>query len=84
VDGRSLHINVQTEGGEVRAEVLDPATNQVLPGFSAAESIAAQGDHLDAELRWQHSADLASLSGRSVRLRFLLRNGSLYSFWLRP
>ena len=84
VDGRSLHINVQAQGGEVRAEVLDAATNQALPGFSAAESIAAQGDHLDAELRWRHSADLASLSGRSVRLRFLLRNGSLYSFWLRP
>lgn len=84
LDGRTLHINAQTNDGEIRAEILDAQANQALAGFGVADSIPVRGDQLDAALVWRHSADLHSLAGRTVRLRFLMRNASLYSYWLRP
>jgi len=40
------------------------------------------GDLLRAEGKWQ-KGDIADLQGKAVSLRFTLRNGSLYSYWLR-
>ena len=70
----NLYINADVEG-ELRAEVLDNR------GRVVAESDAVNGDLPRAALKWQ-TGELAELVGKTVSLRFTLRKGSLYSYWL--
>lgn len=79
VDGNSLRINLDASKGDVRAEILDATGKRALPGYTIGDSVAASGDRVDAELRWR-AASVAALKGRTVRLRFALRNASLYAF----
>jgi hypothetical protein len=41
-----------------------------------------QSDATSQRLSWKGAPDLATLSGRPVKLRFQLKNGALYSFWV--
>ena len=34
------------------------------------------------EVKWRGVADVSQLAGQPVRLRFHLRSGALYSFWI--
>lgn len=81
MSGKSLHVNVDAPGGELRAELLEAGGEQVLPGYSRRESIPVRGDRLNAELKWQDS-NLAALAGKPARLRFVLRNARFYAFWV--
>jgi hypothetical protein len=36
------------------------------------------------QVNWEGKSDLAELSGKPVRIKFYLENGSLYSFWVSP
>ena len=80
-DGGSLHVNAETQDGEVRAAVLDADTMEPLPGLSASECLPLRGDHLRGQLAWRQGSRLVSES--PVRLRFELRGASLYAFWLQ-
>jgi hypothetical protein len=37
-----------------------------------------------SEVRWNGAPDLAAHTGKPVRLRFHLKSGRLYSFWVSP
>lgn len=80
IDGKTLHLNVDAPGGEVRTEVLDATSQDVLPGFSQSDSVPLSKDSVDVESRW-NQANLSSLKGKTVRLRFVFRKARLYSFW---
>jgi hypothetical protein len=80
MEGRSLHLNIAAPQGEVRAEILDAEGKRVLSGFSRGECVPFTGDSLNAELKWKKTL-VSSLAGKTVRLRFLLQNSSLYAFW---
>jgi hypothetical protein len=71
-----LHLNLEATGGWCNAALCDEQ-GRAIPGFERSEPIT--GDHLDAEVMWPGSALPA---GRSVALRFTLKNASLYSYWL--
>ncbi|MCK5328321.1 MAG: hypothetical protein KAR36_06940, partial [Candidatus Latescibacteria bacterium] len=81
VDGRELHINVDSWRGQVRAEILDASTGRPIPGFGREESVPAVTDHIDATLRWDNKPDISELRGRTVRLRFWILRAQLYAFW---
>jgi hypothetical protein len=74
--GGDLHANA-TIDGELRAELLDPETGGVMEGFEAGDCEPLQGDHLRARVAWKASPPL----GRTVQVRFILRDASLYAFW---
>ena len=80
--GSWLHVNLKAPTGELRVEVLGKEGNTPLPGFSLEESEPASTDSLDAELKWKSGAELSSLQGRTVRLRFKLQRASLFSYWV--
>ena len=46
-----------------------------------ATSDPTTGDLLDGTVSWQGEG-LAGLAGKTVSLRFRLRDGSLYAYWL--
>jgi hypothetical protein len=77
--GASLHCNVDAPRGALRAAVLD-GSGKPIPGFALDDAEVVTGDRLDATVRWR-GASLASLTGKTVRLRFELRRGSFYAFW---
>ncbi len=81
LEGTELHANLKAPRGELRVELLDHKTQKPLPGYSLQESEPLTGDGLDLQLRWKSGTDLSSLVGRTVRLHFVLKNASLYSYW---
>jgi hypothetical protein len=79
--GGHLFVNADVRQGELRAEVLDEA-GAVIHGFELAQSEPVSVDSTKVELRWRNNPNLAQLETGLVRLRFHLRRGSLFSFWL--
>lgn len=81
--GKHLFVNLAAPHGELRAEVLDKDGKVIAP-FTKENSITASGDKTLLKLNWKDGGDLSKLAGESVRFRFHLRNGALYSFWVSP
>jgi hypothetical protein len=81
--GRYLFVNVDADAGELRAEILDKDGN-VIPGFARDQCVSVRADKTLVQVGWKGEADLSAVAGRTVRLRFFLRNGRLYAFWVSP
>jgi len=81
--GEQLFINIAAPQGELRVEALDE-NGRVIAPFSAANCEPVKADSTKQQVRWKGAASLASLTGRTVRFRFHLTNGSLYAFWVSP
>lgn len=78
--GNSLFLNVSTSAaGSVRVEVQN-RDGQPLPGFMLADSYEIYGDDLERAVGWKGNPDLATLAGKPVRLRFVIRDADIYSF----
>ncbi|MCL5099299.1 MAG: glycosyl hydrolase family 32 [Candidatus Omnitrophica bacterium] len=81
--GRYLFVNLNTDRGELRAEVLDGKGQAIAP-FTCGNCLPARTDKTLFRLAWKGASDLGTLSGRAVRFRFHVQNGSLYAFWVSP
>jgi hypothetical protein len=83
--GMHLFVNADVDAGtgELRAEILDES-GQVIPPFSRENSIPVRADKTLQAIRWQGATNLSSVTGKPVKLRFLLKSGKLYSFWVSP
>jgi hypothetical protein len=81
--GNRLFVNVAAPRGELRAEALDESGRVIAP-FTTGACVPVSGDTTLAEIKWKGAADLSPLAGKSVRFRFHLRDGKLYSFWVSP
>jgi hypothetical protein len=76
--GRKLKINASCgQGGCVRVEVTDPE-ERVLKGFARSDCDTFSGDSTDAAITWKGLSDIPH--DGVLRLRFFMRNASLYSF----
>ena len=80
--GKRLFVNAAVSG-QLQVEVLDPQGHVIAP-FSLENCVPRTGDKTLLEVKFRGAEDLSSLAGRPVRLRFVLRAGSLYSFWISP
>jgi hypothetical protein len=83
--GDNLLLNYATSAaGSIRIEILDER-GQALPGFSLEESPVIWGDRIDQPVIWARPASktdpapLKRLAGKTVRLRFLMRDADLYA-----
>ena len=79
--GNRLFVNVSNLHGELRVAVLDQG-GKPINGLAAGECLPIGVDSTCAEVRWTSNADLGAVAGQPVRLRFALRAGSLFSFWV--
>ena len=85
-EGSNLVLNFSTSAaGSIRLEIQDE-DGSPLPGFSLAESPLIWGDEVEQTVRWKRSHSQATseeplkrLSGKVVRLRFLMKDADLYS-----
>ena len=77
--GDKMMMNFSTSvAGGIRVEIQD-ADGQAIPGYSLDNSVAAFGDEIDRVVLWNDGADVSSLAGQPVRLRFELKDADLYS-----
>ncbi len=78
--GRRLELNVNTGGGgSVEVELLDE-DGQPVPGFARADAIAVNGNAVRMPVTWRSGHDLGALAGKSIRIRFHMRDCKLYAF----
>jgi len=78
--GNTLTVNFATSSvGYLKIAVLDEA-GQELPGFGEKDAEELAGDIIDRPVTWKGGKSVADLAGKSVRLKFILRDADLYSF----
>jgi len=73
-----LQINAVVTGS-MQVEITD-INNVAIPGFERAKCVPITGDNVFHPVRWTGDADVSSLSGQSIRLRFYGTNADLYAF----
>ncbi|MFA7005213.1 MAG: glycosyl hydrolase family 32, partial [Verrucomicrobiia bacterium] len=81
--GEHLFVNLDAPQGELRVEVLTLENKNYGP-FTAEKCVPIRGDSTRQRVTWRGAESLARASGKNVKLRFTLTNGSLYSFWVTP
>jgi hypothetical protein len=81
--GKNLFVNVDCPEGELKVEILDKDGDVIEPfTLDNCEQVSVDGTLV--QVNWEGKRDLAELSGKPVRFKFHLENGSLYSFWVSP
>jgi len=79
--GRALSLNFETGGaGELKVELQNPDGTPV-PGYALADCFPIFGDHIGFPVSWKgKGTDVGALAGKSVRIRFTLKDADLYAF----
>ena len=80
-DTKYLFVNADVSSGSLKAEILDP-DGYVLAGYTAEDCVAMSTDSCCSKITWKGAEDLSFLENKGFRIRFLMENGELYSFWL--
>ena len=57
-----------------------PAPGETAPDFALADADELFGDSVEQTVTWNGRDDVSSLSGRPIRLRFVLRDADLFSY----
>ena len=78
-EGGQLSINAAARGGMVGVAVLDESGTQ-FQGYSRQECALFDGDSVEHRITWREKGSLEELMGKDIRLKFYLRNASLYAF----
>ena len=82
--GEELKLNFSSAaGGTVLVEIQD-RTGRALKGFELKNCEALFGDTIERKVSWKGKGVLSKLQGRTVRLRFVLKDADLYSFSFGP
>lgn len=74
-----LRVNCEAGAGLLQVEVLD-AQGRLLPGYRKGDCSEPRGDGVDQIVTWREHSELPVDKG-PYRLRFHLKNVSLYSFF---
>lgn len=83
-DPGHLILNALVEGS-LRVEVLDASTMTPLTGFAIDDAMAlGSGDFLSALAGWTGGDTLDALAGRTVALRFIMDDATVYGFHFEP
>ena len=77
--GKNLWVNADAKAGSLRVEIAD-VRGRPLKGFEANQCMPITTDSVRREVRFRSGKSLPA-SDMPVRLRFHLKNASLYSFW---
>lgn len=78
--GKRLSLNFSSSAaGEVRVEIQD-ADGRPLPGYSLEECPPIFGDTVARAVTWNAGSDVSSLTGKTIRLRFFLKDADVFSF----
>lgn len=78
--GDRLELNFATSAaGSLRVEIQD-AAGAPIPGYHLNDCPDQFGDNISRKMRWKNGLDVGPLAGKTIRLRFVLKDADLYSF----
>lgn len=78
--GNTLEVNLSASSiGWLKIVVLDESGAE-LPGFGANDAEETAGDAIARTVKWKSGRTIAELAGKTVRLKFALRDADLFSF----
>ena len=78
--GSRLNINFATSAaGSLRVEIQS-VDGEALDGFSLDDCPEIFGDSVNRTIQWNQGSGVTQLAGRTVRLRFELKDADIYSF----
>lgn len=78
--GKKLRMNFSTSAaGGIRVE-LQSVDGKPIPGFRLFDCREQIGNEIEREVTWDSEGDLAALSGKPVRLRFVMKDADLFAF----
>lgn len=78
--GKALHLNLSTgAAGSVAVEIQD-AEGKPLPGYTLDDCKAISYDSIDRVIDWKAGSDVSALTGKPVRLRWVLKDADVFSF----
>ena len=80
-EGDLLKINASARNGMVGVAVLDESGTQH-QGYSRQDCALFDGDAIKHQVTWREHSSLKELAGKTIRLKFYLRNANLYAFTL--
>ncbi len=77
--GDRLELNFATSAaGSIRVEIQDEA-GKPINGFAAGDCVEVIGNEIARVIRWKSGADVSRLAGKTVRLRFVMKDADLYA-----
>lgn len=77
--GKKLELNfASSAAGGVQVEVQDES-GKAYPGFALADCSEMLGDDIERIVAWKNGSELGSLAGKTVKLRFVMKDADLYS-----
>ncbi len=78
--GDTLFLNFSTSAaGYILVEILDEQGTPI-PGYTKEEARELIGNEIDKAVPWPGDQTLSPLRGRTIRLRFFMKDADLYSF----
>ena len=78
-DGSELSINFSTSAaGGIKVEIQDE-NGKPIPGFTLADAREQIGNEINRIVTWKGGSDVSALSGKPVRLKFVMKDADLYS-----
>lgn len=81
-DGNQLKVNAKLDvGGSLKVEILDTLDVPV-EGYKLLQSRAITGDQFAGTVFWENGSSLAKLAGKKIKLRFYIKGGNIYSYWI--
>lgn len=79
-EGDTLAMNYSTgASGSIQVEIQDE-NGAPIPGYSLIDCPEIIGDRIDGAARWKEKTKVADLAGKTIRLRFVMKDADLYSF----
>ncbi|MFW6172069.1 MAG: hypothetical protein ACODAD_16405, partial [Planctomycetota bacterium] len=79
-----LVLNFKTQPDGVIKVGLETVDGAPISGYGLSECPPLQGDRLRGNVSWKNGADISTLGGKTVRLRFQLKQADLYSLRFQP
>ena len=80
--GSELEINADARAGRVVAELLN-ADGKPIDGFTKQDCDDLRADKIRHTVTWHGKKHLDVLTGKTIKLKFYLRQAKLYSFRFR-
>ena len=78
--GNRLELNYSTSAaGSIKVEILD-VSGTPLDGYSLDDCDGLIGDEISAYVSWRGSTDLSKISGKPIKVRFVMNDADIYSF----
>ncbi len=82
--GKKLLLNFATSApGFIKVEIQDN-DGEPIRRYSLQEAKELIGNYIEHPAAWQHGTDVSLLSGRPIRLKFIMKDANLYSMQFHP